>query len=116
MAADCIEKTGATEDDVNGMCEKKTPSTKTGKCLAFCMMNQFNCVSINRIYWKDNSSIDNVSYGNLIFFPKINDKGEFQQEEFMDLMKMAVENETMLAMCDEVSKKCVDTKDPNNDK
>lgn len=29
---------------------------------------------------------------------------------------MAVENETMLAMCDEVSKKCASTKDPNNDK
>lgn len=45
MAADCINKTNATEGDVNDMCEKKAPSTKTGKCLAFCMMNQFNCVS-----------------------------------------------------------------------
>lgn len=45
MAADCIEKTGATDDDVTGMCNKKPPTTKTGKCLAFCMMNQFNCVS-----------------------------------------------------------------------
>lgn len=34
----------------------------------------------------------------------------------MDLMKMAVENETVLAVCDEVSKKCADTKDPNGDK
>lgn len=45
MAADCIEKTGATEQDVNDMCDKKLPSTKTGKCLSFCMMHQFNCVS-----------------------------------------------------------------------
>lgn len=45
MGADCIEKTNATEADVNDMCDKKPPTTKTGKCLAFCMMNQFNCVS-----------------------------------------------------------------------
>lgn len=34
----------------------------------------------------------------------------------MEVMKMAVDNDTVLAMCDEVSKKCVGTKDPNNDK
>lgn len=45
MAADCIEKTNATDDDVNAMCNKEQPTTRTGKCLAFCMMNQFNCVS-----------------------------------------------------------------------
>lgn len=45
MAADCIEKTGATDDDLNEMVAKKPPTTKSGKCLAFCMMNQFNCVS-----------------------------------------------------------------------
>lgn len=42
---------------------------------------------------------------------KINEKGEFQPEEFMDLMKMASDNETMIAMCDEVSQKCANVKD-----
>lgn len=44
MAEDCINKTGASEQDVNDMCNKKPPTTKPGKCLTYCMMNQFNCV------------------------------------------------------------------------
>lgn len=42
MAGDCIEKWNATEADVNEMLEKKLPSTRNGKCLSYCMMNQVN--------------------------------------------------------------------------
>lgn len=47
MAEACMEKTGATEEDLTNMIEKNLPTTKTAKCLSFCMMNQFNCVSEN---------------------------------------------------------------------
>lgn len=47
---------------------------------------------------------------------KMTENGVFLQPEFMDLMKIAISNETVLAMCEEVSKKCEKTKDPNNDK
>lgn len=53
---------------------------------------------------------------NIFLTLKMTEDGDFQQVEFMDLMKMAEDNETVLAMCDEVSKKCANTKDPNNDK
>lgn len=59
MAADCIEKTGATESDINGMVAKETPTTKSGKCLAFCMMNQFNCVSRKKSY-QDDDGTENI--------------------------------------------------------
>ncbi len=45
MATACMEKHNATEADLEAMIAKKQPETRTGKCLSFCMMNQFNCVS-----------------------------------------------------------------------
>lgn len=53
MAEDCIEKTGATVEDVDEMVNKSLPTTKTGKCLSFCMMNQFNCVSKGNLFLKN---------------------------------------------------------------
>lgn len=44
MAADCKEKEGASDDDVDGMVNKAIPTTKPGKCLNACMMDQFGVV------------------------------------------------------------------------
>lgn len=44
MAADCKEKEGATDEDVDGMINKDIPTTKPAKCLNACMMDQFGVV------------------------------------------------------------------------
>nr|AWC08432.1 odorant-binding protein 21 [Bradysia odoriphaga] len=88
VAEGCINETGATDADVTAMANKELPSTPTAKCFTFCVLKLFNCLT---------------------------ETGDFQQEEFMDLMRMGTDNNTVLTMCDEVSKKCVGTKSPDND-
>lgn len=44
MAAECKEKEGATDADMDGMIAKEIPTSKTGKCLNACMMDQFGVV------------------------------------------------------------------------
>ncbi|XP_055608604.1 general odorant-binding protein 19d-like [Uranotaenia lowii] len=41
MAQDCKEKEGATDGDVDGFVDEKTPETKVQKCLHSCMQEQF---------------------------------------------------------------------------
>lgn len=44
MAAECKEKEGASDAEVDDMVDKKMPSTKPAKCLNACMMEQFGIV------------------------------------------------------------------------
>lgn len=44
MAADCKEKEGASDEDVDLMVNKGIPTNKPGKCLNACMMDQFGVV------------------------------------------------------------------------
>lgn len=46
MAADCKEKEGASDADVEEMINKKIPTNKPAKCLNACMMDQFGVVSL----------------------------------------------------------------------
>ncbi|XP_037041400.1 general odorant-binding protein 69a-like [Bradysia coprophila] len=89
VAGGCINETGASDEDVARMANKKLPATPEGKCFTFCVLHLFNCLT---------------------------EDGNFQQEDFMNLMRMGIDNDTVLAACDEVSKKCVGTKssDDNN--
>lgn len=53
MAAECKEKEGASDAEVDDMIDKKMPTTQPGKCLNACMMDQFGIVRsswfLNRI-------------------------------------------------------------------
>lgn len=114
VAEGCINETGATEEDVVAMANKQLPTTDTGKCLSFCVMHLFNCVSFRQDWDGRQNFIE--TFPNRPLNSKLTDEGDFNQEDFMGLMRMGTDNETVLAMTDEVSKKCVGTKSADNNK
>lgn len=50
MAAECKEKTGASDAELEEMIDKNLPTTQPGKCLNACMMDQFGIVSSFFVY------------------------------------------------------------------
>ncbi|XP_052890868.1 general odorant-binding protein 19d-like [Anopheles moucheti] len=52
LAAECKTKEGATDDDVDGFVNDKMPDTRTQKCLAGCMQEQFG-ISNGKAFQED---------------------------------------------------------------
>lgn len=48
LAESCIEKVKPSEDDIKRMVKMDLPTTKEGKCLSACLMEQFQIVRIKR--------------------------------------------------------------------
>ncbi|XP_035902367.1 general odorant-binding protein 19d-like [Anopheles stephensi] len=52
LAAECKTKEGATDDDVEGFVNDKMPESRTQKCLAGCMQEQFG-ISNGKAFQED---------------------------------------------------------------
>uniref|UniRef100_A0A182MF96 Odorant-binding protein 13 n=1 Tax=Anopheles culicifacies TaxID=139723 RepID=A0A182MF96_9DIPT len=81
LAAECKTKEGATDDDVEGFVNDKMPETRTQKCLAGCMQEQFG-----------------VSNGKA-----------FQEDGFMEIAKMLMKgDESKIEVAREIAADCKD--------
>lgn len=105
MAADCKEKEGATDADVDDMIAKNMPSTKPAKCLTACMMDQFGVVRMTTF-----KNIVNIwQYGWYSF--QIAD-GKFSPEGLVEVAKLATENdEEKVKVAGEIADECKDVTD-----
>ncbi|XP_050078096.1 general odorant-binding protein 19d-like [Anopheles maculipalpis] len=85
LAAECKTKEGATDDDVEGFVSDKMPESRTQKCLAGCMQEQFG-----------------ISNGKT-----------FQEDGFIEIAKMLMKgDESKIEVAKEIAADC---KDVTND-
>uniref|UniRef100_A0A182QN26 Odorant-binding protein 13 n=1 Tax=Anopheles farauti TaxID=69004 RepID=A0A182QN26_9DIPT len=83
LAAECKNKEGASDDDVETFVEDKMPETRTQKCLAGCMQEQFG-----------------ISNGK-----------EFQEDGFEEVAKMLLKgDEEKMKVAREIGNDCKDVK------
>uniref|UniRef100_A0A182N543 Odorant-binding protein 13 n=1 Tax=Anopheles dirus TaxID=7168 RepID=A0A182N543_9DIPT len=83
LAAECKNKEGASDDDVEGFVDDKMPETRTQKCLAACMQEQF----------------------------AISNGKEFQQDGFVEVAKVLVKgDEKKMELAKEIGNDCKDVK------
>uniref|UniRef100_A0A182P640 Odorant-binding protein 13 n=1 Tax=Anopheles epiroticus TaxID=199890 RepID=A0A182P640_9DIPT len=81
LAADCKTKEGATDEDVDGFVNDKMPESRTQKCLAGCMQEQFG----------------------------ISDGKAFQQDGFVEIAKMLMKgDEAKIEMARKIAADCKD--------
>nr|XP_040223910.1 general odorant-binding protein 19d-like [Anopheles coluzzii] len=79
LAAECKTKEGATDEDVEGFVNDKMPESRTQKCLAGCMQEQFG-----------------VSNGKA-----------FQEDGFIEIAKMLMKgDETKIELAKEIAADC----------
>uniref|UniRef100_A0A182JNI0 Odorant-binding protein 13 n=1 Tax=Anopheles christyi TaxID=43041 RepID=A0A182JNI0_9DIPT len=79
LAAECKTKEGATDEDVDGFVNDKMPESRTQKCLAGCMQEQFG----------------------------ISDGKAFQEDGFMEIAKMLMKgNEAKIEVAKELAADC----------
>lgn len=78
LADECKKKEGATDQDIQDMVDKKIPNTTAGKCMMNCLQEQFGIVENN----------------------------QFKTEPFMDIVRMKVTDDALLAKIQSVAEAC----------
>lgn len=85
MTAACRKKHNATPEDIKSFMEGKIPETKTGKCTATCLLDQFKLV--RKIYSKKIREIRSIE--NLKQISSVNGKSELDCNAIEQFAKKA---------------------------